>query len=157
MFVKSSANVQRQKLKHSNSETRRDSQHEAEAAAPAQRHRVNRLIYTQTGCLSWTYLVWHGAFLSKVLDVGGHQVLNCEGKKSLWLAIPGLTTREINPSCSPVLMSAARKSRTKSSSSPGHIPSLNTTMLWRYIRVADSNWVASPTHQTLEANFVFSI
>ena len=30
----------------------------------------------------------------------------------------------------PVLMSAARRSRIKSSSSPGHIPALSTTMFW---------------------------
>lgn len=51
--------------------------------------------------------------------------------------------RRTTPNCSPVLTSATRKSRTKSPSSPGHIPSLNTTMVWRYIRAADSNWVGS--------------
>lgn len=94
------------------------------------------------GRLRWTYLVRHGALLCQVLRVRWHQVLHCgarshSGLVSSYCQFNLLRTRRHS---SPVLTSAARKSRTKSSPSPGHIPSLNTTIVSRCVRAADSNF-----------------
>ena len=74
--------------------------------------------------------------MSKFLDVRWNKVFHCETKKKKhpFDALP-LEKQLLETDDKPVFISALRRSLSKSSSSPGHIPSLKTTMIWPDLRV----------------------